>query len=114
MYGNTCVYVAYSALLLEAAMQIAGLDVALDDALAVDGEHDAHGAVHRGMRRAHVDGHQIRRQLRLDVREVLDVLAAEDELLERGRRVAISVCSSLIGLIGRSSRRTSGCRFSFG
>ena len=63
-------------------MQIARLDVALDDALAIDGEHDANGAVHRGMRRAHVHGHEVRRQLRLGVREVLHVLATEHELLE--------------------------------
>src|SRR5665647_2992815 len=81
--------------------------------LTVDGEHDANGAVHRGMRRAHVDRHQIRRQVVLGIREILGLLAAEDELLERlrvGHGYLSPGCApaTLIGLIGRSSRRTSG------
>jgi hypothetical protein len=67
--------------LLEAAVEVAGLDVALHDLLAVDGEHDAHGAVHGRVRRAHVDGHELVRQLGLGV-ELGHFLAAEDEGLQ--------------------------------
>ena len=49
--------------------------------LTVDGEHDPHGAVHRGVRRAHVDRHELAGE-RLLLVEILEVLAAEDELLE--------------------------------
>ena len=44
------------------------------------------------------------------------MIASEDELLERLRVGHTYLCSraTLIGLIGRSSRRTSGWRFSFG
>ena len=51
--------------LLEAAVQIADLHVALHDRLARELEHHAHGAVHRGMRRPHVQVHRLGGKLEL-------------------------------------------------
>ncbi len=56
--------------LLEAAVQVADLHVGLHDRLAGELEHDAHGAVHRGMRRPHVQVHGLRGELELAFFEV--------------------------------------------
>ncbi len=49
--------------LLKAAVQVADLDVGAGDLLALDVQHHAHGAVHGRVRRAHVQGHRLGRQV---------------------------------------------------
>ena len=56
--------------LLEAAVQVADLHVGLHDRLAGELEHDAHGAVHRGMRRPHVEVHRLGGELELALFEI--------------------------------------------
>ena len=91
--------------LLEAAVQVAHLHVALFDGLALDGEHDAHRAVHGRVRRTHVERHRIGGQLVVGRGEVLHVADAEHHLL--GFRHG-SPYTSL------GSRRTRGWRRSLG
>ena len=50
-------------LLLEAAVQVADLDVGARDPLPLDLQHHAHRAVHGGVRRAHVEGNGLGRQI---------------------------------------------------
>src|SRR5262249_51473099 len=56
--------------LLEAAVQVADLDVGLEDALAAELEDDAHRAVHGRVRRAHVEQHRLGGQLELALVDV--------------------------------------------
>ena len=57
--GNGLVVITALAFLLEAAMEEADLDIGVDDGLAIEIHHDAHGAVRRRMRRADLHAQQL-------------------------------------------------------
>ena len=89
-------------LLLEAAVQVADLDVGAGDALPLDLQHHAHGAVHGRVRGAHVQRNGLGRQIGRD--QILDVLKAEDHLARCGSERGVVVVQLVVHAI-LSSRR---------
>ena len=100
----TCCQVCVSRHLLEAAVQVADLDVRGDDGLAVQHRHQAEGAVHGRVGRTDVDGHPLEHLVAV-VREVelrlVDLVLGEDPALRRV--VVLAQRMPLEGLVGEQA-----------